>query len=343
MMWRNIREGSTRSHFRLFRRVLSTGGGLMAILFMSYHYFYGNYLTGKGGSSNISPSTRNNFFGASALSIQNKSIMNPPKQSPVNNDVVRVFCYGDSLTAGTSPPSYELFPYAVHLEKSINDKIITSSSSTENNTSQNSIDQLVGSALPKVSIRWKGLPGWTANTMLEYANDSNVGLCTTIRKVHNPSLSLVIILAGTNDIGMAASSSSDSKESSKRIASDIIALHQLVFDSSSLINQSIQTLAISVPPSKWQQSSAVAQSMAEDVNNRIRAWCDATENSHFVKHPIESWSLGDRRWAPDGLHLSPMGYEEFGKSLTSVVTQILFPRNSLQTEERNSSEKELTD
>jgi lysophospholipase L1-like esterase len=256
--------------------------------------------------------------------------MSPPKQSPVSNDIVRVFCYGDSLTAGTSPPSYELFPYAVHLERSINDKIITSSG-TKKNTSQNiSKDQLVGIALPKVSIRWKGLPGWTANTLLEYANDSNVGLGTTIRKVQNPSLSLVIILAGTNDIGMAASSSSDSKESSKRIASDIIALHQLVFDSSSLLNQSIQTLAISVPPSKWQQSSTVAQSMAEDVNNRIRAWCDATENSHFVKHPIESWSHGDRRWAPDGLHLSPVGYEEFGKSLASVVTQILFPGHTLE-------------
>lgn len=324
-MRRTIREGSTRSRFAFFRHVLSAGGGVIALLFMTYHYLYGHNLPEQQAvmkaadqSGTSTTSTRNNFLVATALSMQNKSMMNTPKQSPVNHDVVRVFCYGDSLTAGTSPPSYELFPYPVHLERSINDKIIASNK------------RFAGMALPKVSIRWKGLPGWTANTMLEYANDSNVGLCTTIKKVQNPSLSLVIILAGTNDIGMAASSSSDSKESSKRVASDIIALHQLVFDSSSPINSSIQTLAISVPPSKWQQSSTNAQSMAEDVNNRIRAWCDTTENSHFVKHPIQSWSHNDPRWAPDGLHLSPMGYEEFGKSLSSVVTQILFPGNSLE-------------
>jgi lysophospholipase L1-like esterase len=150
-------------------------------------------------------------------------------------------------------------------------------------------------------------------------------LCTTIKKVQNPSLSLVIILAGTNDLGMQASSSSDPQEASKRIANDIIALHQLVYESSSSNNQNIQTLAISIPPSKWQQSSNIALAMAADVNARIEAWCDATENSHFVKHPIESWSSNDLRWAADGLHFSPLGYEEFGKSLTSVVSKLLFP------------------
>jgi len=51
----------------------------------------------------------------------------------------RILCYGDSLTAGTSPPFNELFPYGPYLE-------------TELNTSKEE----------EVVVRWRGLPGWTS-------------------------------------------------------------------------------------------------------------------------------------------------------------------------------------
>ena len=113
----------------LFRRLISsTSCCLVGILSVSYYYsYYYNYYkkqkveTTTAATTGTTSSMRNKVFVASALSMQNESLRNTPKQSPLAAaNIIRVFCYGDSLTAGTSPPSYELYPYAVHLEESIN-------------------------------------------------------------------------------------------------------------------------------------------------------------------------------------------------------------------------------
>ena len=36
----------------------------------------------------------------------------------------RVFCFGDSLTAGTSPPLHELFPYSTVLEAAVGPSVV---------------------------------------------------------------------------------------------------------------------------------------------------------------------------------------------------------------------------
>ena len=53
--------------------------------------------------------------------------------------------------------------------------------------------------------------------------------------------------------------------------------------------------------------------------------CEATQAGlcGFVDHPISSWSSGDERWAPDGLHLSPTGYAAVGEGLAGVVVKRL--------------------
>ena len=84
---------------------------------------------------------------------------------------LRVLCYGDSLTAGTSPPLGTLHPYAPQLEAAIG---------------------------PSVLVRHRGLPGATAAAMLQWADDEQRGLRSLLRK---SSPSLAIILAGTNDLG----------------------------------------------------------------------------------------------------------------------------------------------
>ena len=84
---------------------------------------------------------------------------------------LRVLCYGDSLTAGTSPPLDTLHPYAPQLEAAIG---------------------------PSVLVRHRGLPGATAAAMLQWADDEQRGLRSLLRK---SSPSLAIILAGTNDLG----------------------------------------------------------------------------------------------------------------------------------------------
>lgn len=256
-------------------------------------------------------SSSGSAFVASAMSMKNTM--------PRSN--IRIFCYGDSLTAGTSPPYDELYPYAVHLERSINNFLTQEYNQSKNNGQQSA---------PKVTARWIGLPGWTAKTMLQFADDSKFGLRAAVKRVKDPSLSLVIILAGTNDLGMEAGLSDGGGEhhqGSDRISSDVIALHKLVQDEGN--NSTILTLAVSIPTSKWQETMSLrAQAMAADANSKIQAWCNATKNAHFVTHPIESWSSDDSRWAPDGLHFSPQGYEEFGASLSPIVRQLLFPEIS---------------
>lgn len=77
---------------------------------------------------------------------------------------------GDSLTAGTSPPLDELFPYAPFLEK----------------------------VLDGAMVRHRGLPGATAAGMLQWADCEQRGLRGLLQRT---SPSLAIILAGTNDLG----------------------------------------------------------------------------------------------------------------------------------------------
>ena len=85
---------------------------------------------------------------------------------------LRVLCYGDSLTAGTSPPLDTLHPFSPILERAIG-------SST-------------------AIVRHLGLPGWTAAAMLQNVNDDQRGLNSLLKRT---SPSLAIILAGTNDLG----------------------------------------------------------------------------------------------------------------------------------------------
>ena len=81
----------------------------------------------------------------------------------ISNQRRRILCYGDSLTAGTSPPFNELFPYGPYLE-------------TELNTSKEEEEEVV--------VRWRGLPGWTSQQMVDY--NSNIGLQSSLDGICNP-------------------------------------------------------------------------------------------------------------------------------------------------------------
>ena len=265
--------------------------------------------------STITTTTGTARFSASAMSMNN--IM--PRKD------IRIFCYGDSLTAGSFPPDDELHPYGPHLERTLTESLVQKCGSQTQQSQPCNIEVSSDSSgdrtdPPKVAVRWIGLPGWTARGMMQYADDPEIGLRPAIRKVQNPSLSLVIILAGTNDLAMEAGST-DGK-GSERIANDVIGLHKIAHASG------IPTLAVSIPPSGWQATSANAHALATDTNAKIEAWCDSTERAHFVKHPIESWSRDDARWAYDGLHFSAKGYQEIGESLAPVVYQILLPNTN---------------
>ncbi|KAL3937776.1 MAG: hypothetical protein SGARI_001993, partial [Bacillariaceae sp.] len=160
---------------------------------------------------------------------------------------IRILCYGDSLTAGTSDSFYELYPYAPHLEQTLNAK--------QQNDSDN----------PQISyvVRHRGLPGWTADAMLNAADDAQCGLRSAIGAVQNPSLSCVIILAGTNDLGMMGSYPEDERAS--KIVAQIKALHEMAWDEGVP-----KTIAVAVPPSGYQAQVSEAAALAEQVNVELK-------------------------------------------------------------------------
>lgn len=163
----------------------------------------------------------------------------------------RILCYGDSLTAGTSPPFNELFPYGPYLE-------------TELNTSKEE----------EVVVRWRGLPGWTSQQMVDCINDSNIGLQSSLDGICNPSLSIVIILAGTNDIGQLTSSfgSTNYNIDAQKALQPIIKLHKTCLNSvdDNGLNKNIHTIAIGIPSSEWQVMNQGAATLCNDMNKALQ-------------------------------------------------------------------------
>ena len=205
----------------------------------------------------------------------------------------KILCYGDSLTAGTSPPLGELYPYGPHLERLLNEKISS-------------------------VVRWKGYPGWTATGMAECL-DGPEGLRTLLRFVQSRTGSpadLCIILAGTNDLAYETEAAP--------IVDALEALHGASH------GEGVPTVAMGIPPSAWQRSDPHAGALASEVNASLQRWCQATSGrgeanrrSIFLSCPIDPSTLGGALWSPDGLHLSPDGFRELGEGLAPSLAQIL--------------------
>lgn len=208
----------------------------------------------------------------------------------------RIFCFGDSLTAGTAPPLDGLYPYGKMLESELGENFV---------------------------VRWRGLPGWTAQTMVEYLDDGTVGLRAAVNGIDNPPLSLVIILAGTNDIGFLTSSMTTGGATDINTAvKPILDLHRACLDIKKG-DHKIRTLAVGIPGSAWQQINTSASKLAAEMNSSIQEFAQSYPEGMVsytdFPFPFERNDL----WCSDGLHLSPNGYTRLGKELAPVVKQIL--------------------
>jgi lysophospholipase L1-like esterase len=245
-----------------------------------------------------------------ASSYTNNNNIQPPK-------TIRILCYGDSLTAGTSPPMDQLFPYGPFLENELN-KLYA-------DDDYNDVE---------VVVRWRGLPGWTASTMVEHLDDSFVGLRSAVSGIKDPALSLVIILAGTNDIGMLTSSMmANDATRAKEAVEPILGLHRACLElnsnnasgSNNNNNAQLQTLAVGIPGSAWQQMNPSAKQLCNDMNDSLKEFAASSYYDgrvSFVDFPFE-YLAGDSKWSGDGLHFSPEGYEVLGVELAKTVKKIL--------------------
>jgi len=205
----------------------------------------------------------------------------------LSTDSKRILCYGDSLTAGTSPPLFDNFPYAPHLERVLKNQY-----------------------MEKAVVRHRGLPGWTSKQMVVEVNGETAGLRTAIKAVKDPPLALVIILAGTNDLGY--------EKSATPILDSIISLHLTCYDEGIA-----KTLAIGIPPSGYQSVSTDAAALAKEVNRGLSEFCEARpDQAVYTPFPFD-YVQGGENWSPDGLHFSAKGYEALGESLAPTVAKVL--------------------
>ena len=281
--------------------------------------------------------TRYFFYTATAMTAINKN---------KNTIIKKVFCFGDSLTAGTSPPyERELFPYATYLEEALRTRSTSSTNTNiadadadadaaniENNESNDNDNNACH--LPEytsVVVRWKGFPGWQASTLRD-----DGGLATIISNLivkggedepPPPPLDLILILAGTNDLTY--------EDDSSIICSNIQGIHEIAH------SYGCKTIALGIPPSGWQiQDSNKVGNIANEVNEKLQSWCccdndvggssSSTASSSscstmvtYVPFPIKEFDRDSGLWAPDGLHLSPEGYKTMGVSLSPIIANIL--------------------
>lgn len=234
-----------------------------------------------------------------------------PSRDSMNN---KIFCFGDSLTAGTSPPSFQEHPYSSHLESKLN-----SITSVEEEQQKN-----------KYLVRHFGLPGWTATQL----SSPEGNLQSTLERINtstNTYPRLVIILAGTNDLAYCTNS-----DECDDIFNSIKSIHDICHE------RNIDTVALSIPTSGYQsQSGNNASSFAKLINNKIESWAterrtvnastDANNQNigpiqplvHYIPFPITEYDAASGFWSPDGLHFSPEGYSFIGESLAPIVKHIL--------------------
>lgn len=230
--------------------------------------------------------SQQHMFGPSSAHALSTAATTPPPP----NKLYRILCYGDSLTAGTSPPSYQVFPYAPFLEQALN------------------------SLLPKnnrfytAQVRHVGLPGWTSQQMVDTLSSDNRGLVTTLQRVKDPAITLTIILAGTNDLGHGYRR--------EEITENLLRLHEAALEYSQ------QTLAIAIPPSGYTSQNVAARTLADGVNQDLQAFANKEPRTTFVEFPF-GFERNGENWSSDTLHFSPLGYQRLGEGLATNVDEIL--------------------
>ena len=154
--------------------------------------------------------------------------------------------------------------------------------------------------------------------MVRVADEPQYGLRTIIKNINDPSLSVVIVLAGTNDVGYAMSSSCND-DGARSIVSDVSALHEMVWQ------QGIKTIAVGIPPSGYQSVVKEAKVLVDNINSQLRTFCEqqGDQKATFVAFPFED-QPGGENWSSDGLHFSPTGYEVLARNLVEPVKNIVF-------------------
>jgi lysophospholipase L1-like esterase len=258
------------------------------------------------------------------------------KHSNTDSSPIRIFCYGDSLTAGMSPPERTFYPYASSLKTAL-----------ENSTAW-------GKTQRQYQVDHVGLPGWKSNELLELvcggdhydecprhnstvhsktkvSNGIDIEIRemllsnTTSKKGRNndvalPAYSILIYLAGTNDLSYP-------ERTADIVTTSITDFHIWAHT----IAHIPYTIALGVPSSAYQLRNEKAKAKADRINQLLKEYSTSSQpqNSFTTKYVDFPFDYDETNpnimalWSPDTLHFSPLGYQRLGEYLAPIIEEII--------------------
>lgn len=209
-----------------------------------------------------------------------------------------ILCFGDSLTHGMVVDGadwHQLHPYSLRLTDLIQKHFGKQDNST--------------------MIVESGISG-------ELASHMTHRLPAVMKKVgesSRPDISVVIILAGTNDLG--------SHHSAKEILQDVLTLHEFAKNHKrNSDSPQIFTLALSIPQLRW----SVNMDDRLEVNKGLQDFVDKdTSKTTFFISLEEAFDQkieeNIKYWSTDMVHFSRAGYDKIGEIIFEKLKTIVIP------------------
>eukprot|EP00933_Yihiella_yeosuensis_P082153 TRINITY_DN95931_c0_g1_i1.p1 TRINITY_DN95931_c0_g1~~TRINITY_DN95931_c0_g1_i1.p1 ORF type:complete len:358 (+),score=65.90 TRINITY_DN95931_c0_g1_i1:79-1152(+) len=210
--------------------------------------------------------------------------------SPKTQQVKRILCYGDSLTAGFFAQGFQFEPYGRTMSETLSAAGIPCEVSICGHSGKTTKEMVAGSRTHVIDVcggKGKGLA-----RILEESN-----------------FDLVMIMSGTNDMGQGLSHSS--------ILQDLQTLHETCHA------RGVPTVALIPPPAPGQGQQREMQRL--QLADRIVRL--ASSYTSQVLACVDPGQLvpgsAPQFWESDGLHFSACGSKMLGKLLAGVVSEKL--------------------
>lgn len=201
-----------------------------------------------------------------------------------------ILCYGDSLTAGYYSKGRRFEPYARALAEGLD---------------------LAGLSC---KVSFCGHSGRTAEEMVHAAGSSltdvvglrGKGLLRMLEE--DGPFDLVIIMAGTNDLGFGATHA--------QLLEWLRSLHAMCHD------RGVRTMALAPPPAPC--SNSAREGDRRQLLASIQRWCHGVERIVSCVDPADYLPMSESKvWDHDGLHFSPVGSRALGRGLAKLCLDLV--------------------